>query len=97
MKAKLLLSLILICSLWAGALAAAKPLSDDALYDLVRRRLTSDTIVKGGALEVDVKSGVVTLRGSVELEKQKIRAEKIARKVGGVKSVVNELTVRRRK
>ena len=98
MKTKLILSLILILSLFAGPiLAAAKPQSDDAIYDLVRRRLASDMVVKGGALDVEVKSGVVTLRGSVELEKQKTRAEKLAKKVSGVRSVVNELKVRRAK
>jgi osmotically-inducible protein OsmY len=56
-------------------------------------KLTSDPIVKGGALTVDVKNGVVTLRGNVELEKQKERAPKLAKKVKGVTQVVNELTV----
>ena len=79
------------------ALAADKVVSDDMIYDLVRRRLTSDTVVKGGALDVEVKNGAVTLRGSVELPKQKERAEKIVKKVNGVKSVVNQLTVRRPK
>jgi osmotically-inducible protein OsmY len=35
------------------------------------------------------------LRGKVELESQKSRAEKVAKKVKGVKSVVNELAVTR--
>lgn len=72
-----------------------KDTSDDGIYDTVRRRLASDPTVKGGGLEVDVKQGVVTLRGSVELDKQKVRAEKLTRKVPGVKQVVNELQVRR--
>ncbi len=79
----------------APLLAADKAPSDDMIYDLVRRRLASDPTVKGGALDVDVKAGVVTLRGKVELERQKSRAEKIAKKVHGVKSVVNELVVTR--
>lgn len=79
-----------------AAAAAGKPVSDDTIHDLVRRRLASDPVVKGGALEVDVKEGVVTLRGPVELEKQKVKAEKLAKKVSGVKSVVNQLTVRRK-
>ena len=76
--------------------AKKKEVSDDALYDNVRRKLASDPVVKGGALNVDVKQGVVTLRGNVELDKQKSRAERLARKVSGVKSVVNELNVVRR-
>ncbi|MFN0166345.1 MAG: BON domain-containing protein [Bryobacteraceae bacterium] len=74
------------------ALLAQGP-SDDALYDLVRRKLASDPQVKGGQIQVDVKQGVVTLRGPIATGKQKERAEKVARKVKGVKQVVNELRV----
>jgi osmotically-inducible protein OsmY len=56
-------------------------------------KLTQDTTVRGGALDVTVKEGVVTLRGKVRQDKQKQKAEKVARKVKGVKSVVNELRV----
>ena len=36
---------------------------------------------------------VVTLTGTVEQEKQKERAGKLTKKIAGVKSVTNELTV----
>jgi len=36
---------------------------------------------------------VVTLRGTVEEQKQKERAAKLAKKIAGVKSVDNQLTV----
>jgi hyperosmotically inducible protein len=65
--------------------------SDDQIYDQVRSRLASDRDVKGGGIEVEVVDGVVTLRGKVREEKQKVRAERIARKVKGVKKVVNDL------
>lgn len=67
--------------------------ADDRIFDLVRVKLTSDTTVRGGALEVGVKDGVVTLRGKVRQDKQKQKAERLARKVKGVKSVVNEVRV----
>jgi len=66
---------------------------DDEIYDQVRRRLANDPNVKGGAIEVEVRDGVVTLRGKVREEKQKLKAERITRKVKGVKKVVNELRV----
>ena len=72
------------------------PVSDDAIYDNVRRKLASDPLVKGGGLNVDVKQGVVTLTGTVEQDKQKERATKLARKISGVKSVNNELQVARK-
>ncbi|MGA2131346.1 MAG: BON domain-containing protein [Bryobacteraceae bacterium] len=93
MKIKTLVSLLIILALAAGAWAAEKHHSDDELYDLVRRKLADDQVVKGGALEVEVKDSVVTLRGKVETSEQKTRAEKLTRKVGGVKQVNNELTV----
>jgi osmotically-inducible protein OsmY len=72
---------------------ADKPVSDDSIYDYVKRKLANDQVVKGGALEIDVKEGVVTLRGTVETDHQKQRAERLAKKVKGVKSVVNEIKV----
>jgi len=71
-------------------------MTDDTITDQVRLKLTSDPDVKGGALEVNVKEGVVTLSGNVELPKQREKAEKLARKVKGVKSVVNHIEVKAR-
>jgi osmotically-inducible protein OsmY len=87
-------------NVWSGASpshvhAAAKPVSDDFLVDTIRQRLAADAVVRGGAIEVIVKDGNVTLRGKVEEDKQKSRAVKIARKVNGVKSVMNELQLSR--
>jgi osmotically-inducible protein OsmY len=70
---------------------ASKPMSDDLIYDQVKRKLANDPDVKGGALDIDVKEGVVTLRGKVETDRQKQKAEKLAKKVSGVKKVVNEI------
>ena len=98
MKCKTILPILLAISLLAPMLAqaASRPLSDDAIYDMVKRRLANDQVVKGGALEIDVKQGVVTLKGDVELARQKEKAEKVAKKVSGVKQVINELRVIRR-
>ncbi len=73
--------------------AADKAVPDDLIYDLVRQKLAGDKDVKGGALIVDVKDGVVTLSGNVQSGKQKDKAEHLAHKVKGVKSVVNQITV----
>jgi hyperosmotically inducible periplasmic protein len=93
---RLLSALILLTLLTAGVTAvfAQKQVSDDQIYDLVRQRLANDADVKGGAFEVDVKAGVVTIRGAVEKEKFKQKAERIVKKVKGVKGVVNELKVK---
>lgn len=93
MKIKTLVSLLMIFALAAGAWAANKHLSDDQIYDMVRRKLADDVLVKGAGLEVEVKEGVVTLKGKVEYEQQKQKAEKLAHKVSGVKQVDNQLIV----
>jgi osmotically-inducible protein OsmY len=67
--------------------------SDDALVDQVRLQLTKDPAVNGGALRVDVKNGVVSIMGKVRTERARQKAEKLAKKVKGVKSVDNQLVV----
>jgi osmotically-inducible protein OsmY len=92
---RVLLPLTLFLTLLATTFAASKPVSDDFLTDTIRSRLAADQIVKGGAIEVVVKDGAVTLKGTVEEDKQKSKAEKIAKKVSGVKSVANQIVVHR--
>lgn len=73
--------------------AFADEKKDDEIYDKVRLRLAGDPEVKGGALEVAVADGVVTIKGVVRTEKAKSKADKVAGKVKGVTKVINELKV----
>jgi osmotically-inducible protein OsmY len=66
---------------------------DDRMSDQVRMRLATDADVKGGALDVAVKDGTVVIKGRVDSEKGKNKATKLAKKVKGVKTVDNQLTV----
>jgi osmotically-inducible protein OsmY len=84
---------VLLLTLVVAALAADKPTDDNYISDSVRERLAADAVVKGGAIDVDVKDGVVTLKGKVQEAKQKSKAESLAKKVKGVKSVVNQLQI----
>jgi osmotically-inducible protein OsmY len=88
----LLLALVFVAGV---CLAADKNVSDDAIYDNVRIRLASDAEVKGGDLKVDVKQGIVTLSGSVDNSHLKDKAGKLARKVKGVKQVVNNIEIKK--
>jgi hyperosmotically inducible periplasmic protein len=92
---RILIPVVLFLTLFVTAYAAAKPVSDDFIIDTIRQKLASDPIVKGGAIEVVAKDGVVTLSGTVEEDRQKNKAAQIAKKVNGVKSVVNEIKLSR--
>lgn len=85
--------LLLFLVLCSGFLFAAPPVTDDYISDAVRQKLAADQVVKGGAIDVQVKDGVVTLKGKVTEPKQKSKADKLAKKVKGVKQVVDELTI----
>ncbi len=67
--------------------------ADDRIYDEVRLKLVNHPDVKGGAIEVTVNDGVVTLQGKVRTEKGRQKAESLTHKVKGVKKVVNQIQV----
>ncbi len=87
-----LLAVMLLASLAAPLLRAHNLLDDDDIYDQVNRKLNNDADVHG-RIKIEVKNAVVTLTGKVGTEKVRAKAEKIARKVPGVKDVVNKLEV----
>jgi osmotically-inducible protein OsmY len=70
--------------------------TDDTISDAVRVRLASDQVVGVLPLQVTVKQGVVTLAGSVDQKSLRSRAESVARKVKGVKKVVNNIEIKTR-
>jgi osmotically-inducible protein OsmY len=87
------LSLLLMFLMAVTLFAAAKNVSDDELYDRVRLKLAGDRDVGGGAITVKVTDGVVELSGTVKSDSIRGKAEKVAKKVKGVKSIVNQLKV----
>jgi hyperosmotically inducible protein len=91
MKIKRLFALSILA---AGLYATDKgPVPDGEISTKVQLKLAQDVVVKGGGLSIDVKDGVVTLTGKVETTNQKAKAEKLTKKVAGVKSVVNNIVV----
>lgn len=87
--------LIVVGLLSLSAVLAQQPASsdDDRISDQVRMRLAGDPDVKGGADDVTVHDGVVTIKGRVDSDRGKSKATKLAKKVKGVKQVDNELQV----
>lgn len=90
---RLFVAVLLLVSITVPLLAQKAPPSDGALTDRVRQKLVSDPEIKGSRVAVDVKQGVVTLTGSVETLKAKQKADKVVKKVSGVKKVVNNLNI----
>ncbi len=84
---------LLLCLILLLCFAISVAADDGAITDRVRQRLFSDPDVKGYTVEVETKNGVVTLSGTVETERAKSKAEKLTKKVSGVKGVVNKLRV----
>ena len=72
------------------------PITDDTISDAVRVKLAGDQLVGVLNFDVTVKQGVVTLAGSVEQKSLKARAEHVAKKVKGVKQVVNNIEIKTR-
>ncbi|HLM55481.1 MAG TPA: BON domain-containing protein [Pyrinomonadaceae bacterium] len=67
--------------------------NDLFLFTQARAALGSDAELKGANTVVEVKDGVLTLSGTVATPAQKARAEQVARGIGGVKAVKNQLRV----
>ena len=67
--------------------------SDAWLRDKVKVTLLFHRSVSAGKTEVDVKDGIVTLRGNAESQAQKELTTEYARDVEGVNNVNNEMTV----
>lgn len=73
-----------------SASRAGQAVDDTAITAKVKTELMAEKDVNGTAISVDTKNGQVTLTGTVP-PPQIARAEQIARKVDGVREVVNQL------
>jgi len=62
----------------------------------VKAKLVGDKTANLTRIDVDTTNQVVTLNGIVESADQKAQAEQLARQVGGVKSVKNNLQVQKK-
>ena len=67
---------------------------DATLTAKVKSALAADVGLKTLNINVDSSGNTVTLKGNVDSADKKARAEEVARKVDGVATVRNELTVK---
>lgn len=69
-------------------------LDDNAIEAEIRARLLDDVDLKAFAISVKVNNGNVSISGDVDTQDQRNRIGETARKVDGVKSVINNVRVR---
>lgn len=75
-------------------LPADKKTADDEIAQRAVRLLEWDVSIPLNAITAKVEHGIVTLTGTVDWAFQRAEAEYDVRKLGGVKGVVNSITVR---
>jgi len=69
-------------------------LDDAGITAKVKTALIAEPGLSGLAIDVDTSGNVVSLHGSVASDAARANAERVARAVGGVKDVKNNLTVK---
>ena len=84
----------LIVSLALLSFGCATPAVDDVeISAKIKGKLTADSETSAIKIGVDTTNRVVTLSGVVPTEREKAKAEQIARNTEGVSQVVNNITV----
>jgi hyperosmotically inducible protein len=91
----LLVSLLFGCQAMTGK-TAGQNVDDAALTASVKSTLVADKAANLTRVDVDTNQGVVSLNGIVDSADQKARAEQLARRVDGVKNVINNLQVQKK-
>jgi len=74
---------------------AGEYVDDTAITASVKAKLVGEKTANLTRIEVETTNQVVTLNGIVESADQRVKAEQLARQVGGVKSVKNNLQVQK--
>lgn len=72
---------------------ASQTMSDTSITASVQAKLTADKVSNFPRIDVDTERGIVSLNGVVETVQQRERAERLAREVGGVRGLNNNLQI----
>jgi hyperosmotically inducible periplasmic protein len=83
------------CSATRTQRAPGEEIDDAVVLTSVKTALISDKVTDAGDINVDVNRGVVKLSGFVDDEAQKSQAATVARQVDGVKTVQNDIAVKK--
>ena len=100
MKIKTIVTALLVitlmgCQSMTGK-TAGRNVDDATITASVKSTLVADKAANLTRVDVDTNNGVVALNGVVESGEQKTRAEQLARRVDGVRNVVNNLQIQKR-
>jgi hyperosmotically inducible protein len=91
----LLVMFLMGCQAMTGK-TAGQNVDDATITASVKSTLVADKAANLTRIDVDTNNGVVALNGVVESSDHKARAEQLARRVDGVRNVVNNLQVQKR-
>jgi len=86
--------LIVSCAATSAQESTGEYIDDAAITAKVKNQLLQDKNVSGLQVTVETYKGRVQLSGFVSSQDEKIKAEKLARGVPGVRSVSNDLIVK---
>jgi hyperosmotically inducible periplasmic protein len=90
----LLVMLLAGCQAMTGE-TAGQNIDDSTITASVKTQLTKDKASNFTKIDVDTVRGVVSLNGVVDSAQTKTRAEQVARSVGGVRNVINNLQIQK--
>jgi hyperosmotically inducible periplasmic protein len=82
------------CAVTRGQESVGAYIDDSAITTSVKARFVENKLVDASSISVETLNGTVMLSGFAKNSTEKSTAESIAMKVGGVKSVKNEISVR---
>ena len=96
---RLIASIVIALSLAACAStqkteSTGEYLDDSVLSTKVKAALLKDPVVSGLSVNVETFKGTVQLSGFVKTAAERDQAVKVAREVGGVKSIKNDILIR---
>jgi hyperosmotically inducible protein len=82
------------CAVQRGQETVGAYIDDAAITTSVKARLIDDKLVDAGAIKVETLNGTVMLSGFAISQDERMKAQDVAMKVKGVKTVKNEIAVR---
>ena len=83
------------CAVTRGQETVGAYIDDTTITTQIKVRMVDDKSVDAAAISVETLKGTVQLSGFAKSAEEKERAEAIARRVNGVKSVQNSIAIRR--